>query len=208
MSSLRSKIKLPDPIKSRKQKMSSCSGSEAAPSLSILFPKPCCLYSSSWIEPVSTCPGRMDGSSTFYEAVKLFSRSPSGSVLSLAGGFLSHLFVHEDVDDWIVNRGGLGEVGGQGCERWLDGDVLVGGHHQRKRGVGQPADEEGHHHRDHHARHLPLRLLCCVRVLLLRRSLPGVWREACSAAPHSTAIPWRPEMSAPSAVAETASSRL
>lgn len=81
-------------------------------------------------------PDRLDGSSTFYEATKLFSRSPSEAVVSLASGFLPHLFVHEDVDDWIVNRGGLGEVGGQGCESWLDGNVFVGGHHQGKRGVG------------------------------------------------------------------------
>lgn len=46
--------------------------------------------------------------------------------------FLSHLFVHEDVDDGVVNRGRLGEVGGQGCQGWLDGDVLVGGHHSAK----------------------------------------------------------------------------
>lgn len=83
-------------------------------------------------------------------------------MVPLANGFLSHLFVHEDVDDRIVNRGSLGEVGGQGCESRLDDNAFVGGHHQGKRGVGQPADEEGHHHHDHHACHLPLCLLRCV----------------------------------------------
>lgn len=98
-------------------------------------------------------------------------------MVSLPTGFPSHLFVHEDVDDGIVNCGGLGEVGGQGCESRLDGDVFVGGHHQRKGGVGQPADEESHDHRDHHPRHLPLRLLRRVRLLLLCCSLRGILKR-------------------------------
>lgn len=50
----------------------------------------------------------------------------------------------------------------------------MGGHHQGKRAVGQPAEQEGHHHHDHHPRHLPLRPLRGVSFLLLCCSLRGV----------------------------------
>lgn len=68
--------------------MSSRLGSEASPCFCILFPQTLQLIQQ-LPEPASTLPDKIDGSSIFYEAIKLLSRSPSEAVVLLVNDFLS-----------------------------------------------------------------------------------------------------------------------
>lgn len=78
--------------------------------------------------------------------------------------FSTHLVVHEDVDDWVNDCAELGQDRGD--------DAGGRGHqartpecgHQSHDPVGQPAQQVGHHHGDHHQQHTLLPLTADGRV--------------------------------------------
>lgn len=69
-----------------------------------------------------------------------------------------YLFIHEDIDDWVVAGGSFGEKSRDGCHTRVDVDVGTCGDHNREGGIRCPAHHEGHDHHHHHSCHLTLRL--------------------------------------------------
>lgn len=71
---------------------------------------------------------------------------------------LTHLFVHEDVDDRVVDGRGLGEESGDGSQPGVELDAGMSRDQYGEGRVRRPADHERHDHHHHHAGHLPLGL--------------------------------------------------
>lgn len=71
----------------------------------------------------------------------------------------SHLLVHEDIDDGVVERGALGEEGRHCHQRGGEVCSLVGEDPECHYSIGCPGQHEAQHHQDHHPRHLLLCLL-------------------------------------------------
>ncbi len=69
-----------------------------------------------------------------------------------------HLFVHEHVDDGVVNSCGFGEERRNGRQPRVQVNVGKGRDHDGERGVRSPGHHEGHDHHHHHTSHLTLRL--------------------------------------------------
>lgn len=69
-----------------------------------------------------------------------------------------HLFVHEHIDDGIVNRCGFGEERWSGCQPWVQVHAGTGRNDDGEGGVRSPGHHEGHDHHNHHTGHLTLRL--------------------------------------------------
>lgn len=95
--------------------------------------------------------------------------------ISWSSQLLTHLFIEENIDYWVVDCRGLweaGRYGGQSQVEWLP---TVIHNPNSKGGVRQPAHQEAHHHEDHHPGHLFLcflgggRLSLCLRCLMRRR---------------------------------------
>ena len=67
-----------------------------------------------------------------------------------------HLGVEADVDDWVVDAGGLCEYSGGGVGGGVDVDGGAEAHHEGEGGVRQPGHQEGRHHHGHHGGHAAL----------------------------------------------------
>lgn len=73
----------------------------------------------------------------------------------------SYLFVHEDIDDWVVDSCCFGEKGRDGSQPgvefygWMNGDQYGEGC------VRRPGHHKRHNHDHHHTCHLPLWLPGC-----------------------------------------------
>lgn len=67
-----------------------------------------------------------------------------------------YLFVHEDVDDWVVDRRCLGKEGRDGSHPGVQMDAGISCDQYGEGCVRRPAHHEGHDHDHHHAGHLPL----------------------------------------------------
>ena len=70
-----------------------------------------------------------------------------------------HLLVHHDVDDRVVDGGGLGEERRECHEDGAKVGALVGEDVECHAGVGHPTDQESNDHDDDHASDLLLSLL-------------------------------------------------
>lgn len=102
--------------------------------------------------------------------------------------WVSHLFVHEHVDDGVVEGGALGEEGRHCHQRGREVGALVGEDPERHHGVGRPGQHEAQHHQDHHPCHLLLCLLGRGRLLLLGSCL-CTQRVVRGSSPPPTHIP-------------------
>lgn len=71
---------------------------------------------------------------------------------------LTHLFIHEDVDDGVDDGAGLGQHGRDDARLRGDQAWRAEGGQQRHDAVGQPAQQVADHHHHHHEEHalLPL----------------------------------------------------
>lgn len=71
---------------------------------------------------------------------------------------LTHLFIHEDVDDGVDDGAGLGQHGRDDAGLWGDQAWWAEGGQQGHDAVGQPAQQVADHHHHHHEEHalLPL----------------------------------------------------
>lgn len=69
---------------------------------------------------------------------------------------LSYLFVHEDVDDWVVDSCCLGKEGRDGSQPGVKFNGWMSCDQYGEGCVRRPAYHEGHNHHHHHTGHLPL----------------------------------------------------
>lgn len=65
----------------------------------------------------------------------------------------THLFVHEDVDDRVNDRAGLGQDGRDDAGLWRDQVRRTEGGHQGHHAVRQPAQQVADHHDHDHKQH-------------------------------------------------------
>lgn len=79
--------------------------------------------------------------------------------LYTAASRCTHLFIKQDVDDWVVHSRGLWEHCRYGGKSQVKSLPAVVDHPKSEGGVRQPADQESHHHDHNHPGHLPLSLL-------------------------------------------------
>lgn len=70
----------------------------------------------------------------------------------------SYLFVHEHVDDWVVDCCCLGKEGGYGSQPGVQDNGWMSCDQYREGCVRRPAHHERHDHHHHHTGHLPLGL--------------------------------------------------
>ncbi len=62
----------------------------------------------------------------------------------------SHLFIHEDIDDWVDDRAGLGQDWGDDARLGRDQAPRPEGGQQGHDAVRQPAQQVADHHNHHH----------------------------------------------------------
>lgn len=86
---------------------------------------------------------------------------------------VTHLPVHKDIDNGVVDGGTFGEVGWQGGHQRVEGVARVGSGEARKECVGPPAEAVRKDHHHHHAGYLLLRLPGGFGFFLLLRHLGG-----------------------------------
>lgn len=67
-----------------------------------------------------------------------------------------YLFVHEDVDDWVVDSGCLGKEGGDGRQPGIEFNGWMSCDQYGEDCVRRPAHHECNYHDHHHTGHLPL----------------------------------------------------
>lgn len=72
----------------------------------------------------------------------------------------AHLFVHEYIDDGVVDGGALGKVGRHGSSQRMECISRVSSCEAGKDCVWPPAGAKGNDHDNHHSGHLLLCLLC------------------------------------------------
>lgn len=72
---------------------------------------------------------------------------------------MRYLFVHEDVDYWVVDCSRLGEESGCGSQSGVQVDGGAGCDNDGEGCVGCPAHQVSDDHHHHHAAHLTLRFL-------------------------------------------------
>lgn len=71
----------------------------------------------------------------------------------------SYLFVHEDVDDWVVDGSCLGKEGGDGSQPGVKFNCWMSCDQDREDCIWCPTHHECNNHHHHHTGHLPLWLL-------------------------------------------------
>lgn len=73
--------------------------------------------------------------------------------------FPSYLFVHYDINHWVVDCRALGKEGRDGHKDRAKVRSLVSKDIESHRGIRDPANKEGNHHKDDHASDFFLSLL-------------------------------------------------
>lgn len=68
----------------------------------------------------------------------------------------SYLFVHEDIDDWVVDSCCLREKGRDGSQPGVKFYSRMSRHQYREGRIWCPGDHECQNHHHHHTGHLPL----------------------------------------------------
>lgn len=70
----------------------------------------------------------------------------------------SYLFIHEDIDDWVVDSGCLGKEGGDGSHPGIKFNGRMSCDQYGEGCVRCPAHHKCHNHHHHHTGHLSFRL--------------------------------------------------
>lgn len=65
----------------------------------------------------------------------------------------THLFIHEDIDDWVDDRTGLGQDGRDDARLGGDEAGRTEGGQQGHDAIRQPAQQVADHHNHHHEQH-------------------------------------------------------
>lgn len=73
---------------------------------------------------------------------------------------IQYLFVHKDINNWIINGSCFGEESRNGCQARIQLNGGVRSDQDRKGGVRRPADEKGNDHNNDHSSHLSFRFPC------------------------------------------------
>lgn len=68
----------------------------------------------------------------------------------------TYLFVHEDIDDWVVDSSRLGKEGGDGSQPGVKFDGWMSCDQYGEGCIRRPAHHECHNHHHHHTGHLSL----------------------------------------------------